>query len=77
MAGFLPEITGEALGSFPLPEFEVFSVTGVTTGMAGGDAVEGYWMLRGDLEAGRPGLIERREERVLYYQPTERAWSSA
>ena len=51
MAGFLPEITGEALGSFPLPEFEVFSVTGVSTAMAGGDAVEGYWMLRGDLEA--------------------------
>jgi len=50
MAGFLPEITGEALGSFPLPEFSVFSLADVTTTMDGEDAVPGYWMLQGSLE---------------------------
>ena len=49
MAGFLPEITGEALGSFPLPEFEVFSLTGVSTEMTGLDGVPGYWTLEGEL----------------------------
>jgi hypothetical protein len=50
MATFLPEITGEALGSFPLPEFSVFSLADVTTTMDGEDAVPGYWMLQGSLE---------------------------
>jgi hypothetical protein len=50
MATFLPDITGEALGSFPLPEFAMFSLTDVSTTMAGEDAVPGYWMLQGSLE---------------------------
>jgi hypothetical protein len=46
---YLPEITG-AVGSIPLPEFEGFTLSGLSTDMIGTDDPPGYWSISGSLE---------------------------
>ena len=46
---YLPEITG-AVGSIALPEFEGFTLSGLSSSMEGSGEPAGYWTLSGDLD---------------------------